>query len=151
MKRALIILATILSLYACEKPDPQREIYGTWYCKIDESRFKYNDKVYTFPIYLELNIDRTFNTATITPHNTELNHYWNKGSGTYTRQDGGILFNFFIDVPPAYSWWKHASRKIIRGEVMPKAANPVLRLEIESTIGEEVESEVLWFKREYPI
>ena len=145
MKRILILLAVILSFCSCEKKDPQREVYGTWYCTIDETYYPKD------AIFLELNISKESNTATITTHFTGLEHYWNDGSGTYILEDGVMLFDFFIDVPPAYSWWKHASRKIIRGEVMPKAVYPVLKLEIESTIGEEVKSEVLWFRRENPL
>ena len=151
MKQILILFAAIFSLCACQKEDPQRAIYGTWYCKIDESRYEYEDKEVVFPAYLELYINKGSNTATITPKLTDLKHYWNEGSGTYTLQDGVMLFDFFIDVPPAHSWWPHASRKIIRGEVMPKAVYPVLKLEIESTIGEEVKSEALWFRRENPL
>ena len=145
MKKLIILLAAILSFCSCEKKDPQREVYGRWFCKIDETDYL------QYSVYLELNISKDSNTATITPRMTDLNHYWNEGSGTYTLQDGVMLFDFFIDVPPPHSWWPHASRKIIRGEVMPKAVYPVLKLEIESTIGEEIKSEVLWFRRENPL
>lgn len=142
----VVFLGIFVSMLSCQKEDPQRSYFGTWYCKIDEEKLL--DTYY--PIYLKLNIDKNTNIATVTPYNTELNNYWNKGSGTYTITENAIVFDFVIDVPPKYSWWPHASRKIVRGEIQPKTLQPTLKIEIESTIGEDTKSEALWFRRDLP-
>lgn len=151
MKKLVIVLAAIFTLVGCSKVNKERDIQGTWYCKIGEDIIDVDDKKLSHAVYLTLEINRNSNTAQIKTSMTEYNDYWSEGSGTYTINGNIINFDFIIDVPPPYEWWQAASRKIIKGTLMPKAINPTLKVEIESTIGEEVTREVLWFKRDLPI
>ena len=142
MKRLTILLLAILCIGCQKKIDPDRTIYGTWYCVVERDL---KDKQ---PHFIELVINE--NIASVTTHHIEYNDYWNSGGGTYSYNNGIITFNLTIDIPPPFDWWEHATRKFIQGKLMTEAYFPTLKIEIESIIGEEIEIETFWFRRENP-
>ena len=146
MKRILFLIC-LLIIYGCTEDInslPERQIYGTWYCVIER------EPADGYPHYLELIIKGDYR-AEVRTHLTEFNDYWTEGGGAYSLNDGIMVFDFTIDVPPPHPWWKPASRKFISGQVMPKAYFPTLKIEIESTIGDMTENEIFWFRREHPL